>query len=84
MSSAILAGATIGYFIYVLIDELEIEKVCRVCGVFWVSLICVVLLRDIWALGIINLVAHATYKALKVVCHDPTPPDEMLHSREIE
>lgn len=66
MIEGILAGCCIGYILFVLSVELELQ-VCRVCTIWWLSVVCCVILWNAWLIGLINLVAHASYIAFKEI-----------------
>lgn len=63
MSDALLIGITIGYFVFVLSEELHLP-ICRLCVVWWASLITILILWDPWTIGLVNVAAHASYVAL--------------------
>ena len=69
MDEAILAGTVIGYLIYVLIIEFKLG-VCRVCVVWWASVVAAIVLGNPWVIGLVNVAAHASFFFMKRFADD--------------
>jgi hypothetical protein len=69
MVEGFLSGVTIGFIVLIGIVELGLTKVCRLCWVFWLSVVYCIITNNWWAIGLVNLVAHLSFLTFKKVAY---------------